>query len=142
MVRPGRPRTRPCPEVPGSVTQSRGPHGAPLLFRRHAHHLSACAVRRPQCACLLERERSHAPVLSRRLAPAKPRQVESTERMVKDKEEVEQESRGRERHGKKPKKPEKTKTGGRENHRCSSEFLTLTTPVTENSGWAEMVIYS
>lgn len=55
LARPGRGHTRRCPAGRGGITQAGGERADPRLSGRGARHLSACAVRRPQCACARRR---------------------------------------------------------------------------------------
>lgn len=55
LARPGRGHTRRCPAGPEGITQAGGERADPRLSGRSARHLSACAVRRPQCACARRR---------------------------------------------------------------------------------------
>lgn len=98
----------------------------PAIFRMRS---APPPLRMPAAAGPLPRT-----VLSQRPEPGKPRSAESTERMAKEKEDVEQES---------PRKGTgREKRGSRENATVASEFWTRTTLINESSECAGMLIYS
>ena len=72
LPRPARERTRHCPTTWGATEQAGGEQGDPRFSGLQARHLPACAVRRPQCACLPLPERSQALTLSRGRSSGKP----------------------------------------------------------------------